>query len=303
MTRDATISESPSGPSSAGAVMPRLKTFLAACRRNPLTTTGGVILVLLILAAILAPLITPYPADAHLAIHPAEGFEAPSAAHWFGTDQLGRDILTRVVFGARASLLIIAIVIASALLVGVPLGLCAGYFGGFLDELIMRVTDVFLAFPALLLSLALVITLSPSVTHATIAIAVTWWPWYARTARGQAVSLKRRPYVEACRVIGVSNRRIILRHILPNAFAPIIVQASLDAGGVLLVAASLSFLGLGAQEPTPEWGLMISQGREYFMTDWWIVTFPGIAILVAAMALNLIGDGLRDRLDPNAVAL
>jgi peptide/nickel transport system permease protein len=165
----------------------------------------------------------------------------------------------------------------------------------------MRVTDVFLAFPALLLSLALVVTLSPSVAHATLAIAVTWWPWYARTARGQAASIARRPYVEACRVAGVSHPRIILRHILPNALTPVLVQAALDAGGVLIVAASLSFLGLGAQDPTPEWGLMISQGRDYFMTSWWLVTFPGLAILIAAMALNLIGDGLRDRLDPKHV--
>jgi peptide/nickel transport system permease protein len=276
----------------------RVRTSVRAGRRNPVLTAGASILVALIMVALLAPLIAPFPADAHGAIHPAIAFRAPSSAHWFGTDQLGRDILSRVMFGTRVSLLIIVLVIASAVLVGVPLGLCAGYFGGALDELIMRITDVFLAFPALLLSLALVVTLSPSVAHATLAIAITWWPWYARTARGQAASLVQRPYVEACRVVGISHRRILLRHILPNAITPVLVQASLDAGGVLLVAASLSFLGLGAQDPTAEWGLMVSQGRDYFMTDWWIVTFPGLAILVAAMALNLLGDGLRDRFDP-----
>jgi peptide/nickel transport system permease protein len=183
----------------------------------------------------------------------------------------------------------------------VPLGIAAGYFGGIVDNVLMRITDVFLAFPALLLALALASVLSPSVKNATLAIAVTWWPWYARLARGQAASVAGRPYIESCRALAISPWRTLFRHVLPNSVTPVIVQASLDVGGVILTAAALSFLGLGAQDPTPEWGLMVSQGQPYFTTQWWLVTFPGAAILLAALAFNLVGDGLRDRLDPRRV--
>jgi peptide/nickel transport system permease protein len=192
-------------------------------------------------------------------------------------------------------------VLALAAVIGIPLGLMAGYFGGVVDQVIMRITDVFLAFPALLLSLAIASVFTPSVGHMTLAIAVTWWPWYTRLVRGEAASVARRPYVESTRCLGVSHRRILLRHVLPNSATPVIVQISIDAGGVLLTAAAISFLGLGAQDPTPEWGLMVSQGSGYFTTQWWLATFPGIAILITAMAFNLIGDGVRERLDPKRV--
>jgi peptide/nickel transport system permease protein len=197
--------------------------------------------------------------------------------------------------------LIALFVLVIACVVGIPLGVVAGYFGGVLDEVIMRVTDVFLAFPSLLLSLAFAAVLPPSLTSLTIAIAITWWPWYTRLIRGQAASVAGRPYVESCRALGLPAWRILLRHVLPNAVTPLIVQVSLDFGGVILTASALSFLGLGAQDPTPDWGLMVAEGQNYFTTQWWLVTYPGLAILLTALAFNLLGDGLRDVLDPRRV--
>jgi peptide/nickel transport system permease protein len=165
----------------------------------------------------------------------------------------------------------------------------------------MRVTDIFLAFPPLLLALAFAAVLPATLTTVIIAIAVSWWPWYVRLIRGQAASVAGRPYIEACRALGIPRRRIILRHILPNSITPLIVQMSLDVGGVILTASALSFLGLGAQDPTPDWGLMVAEGQNYFTTQWWLVTFPGLAILITALAFNLLGDGLRDVLDPRRV--
>jgi len=273
-----------------------------AVRGNPLLVAGLVLATALVVIAIFAPLIAPYPGDAGSATHPLESFLPPSSHHWFGTDDVGRDVFSRVVYGARISLSVAAIVIAFSCIVGVPLGIAAGYFGGIVDNVLMRVTDIFLAFPALLLALALASVLTPSVGNATLAIAVTWWPWYARLARGQAASVAGRPYIESCRALGISPFRTLFRHVLPNSITPVIVQASLDVGGVILTAAALSFLGLGAQDPTPEWGLLVSKGEAYFTTQWWLVTFPGAAILLAALAYNLVGDGLRDRLDPRRVA-
>ena len=273
-----------------------------AVRGNPLLVAGLVLATALVVIAIFAPLIAPYPGDAGSATHPLESFLPPSSHHWFGTDDVGRDVFSRVVYGARISLSVAAIVIAFSCIVGVPLGIAAGYFGGIVDNVLMRVTDIFLAFPALLLALALASVLTPSVGNATLAIAVTWWPWYARLARGQAASVAGRPYIESCRALGISPFRTLFRHVLPTSVTPVIVQASLDVGGVILTAAALSFLGLGAQDPTPEWGLLVSKGEAYFTTQWWLVTFPGAAILIAALAYNLVGDGLRDRLDPRRVA-
>ena len=270
-------------------------------RGNPLLVSGLVIATFFLLVAVFAPLLAPYPADAGSATHPLSSFLPPSWHHPFGTDDVGRDLFSRVIYGTRISLTIAAVVIAFSCVVGIPLGIVAGYFGGIVDDVLMRVTDVFLAFPALLLALALASVLTPSVANATLAIALTWWPWYARLARGQAVSIAGRPYIESCRALGLGSFRILLRHVLPNSVTPVIVQASLDVGGVILTAAALSFLGLGAQDPTPEWGLLVSQGEPYFTTQWWLVTFPGLAILVAALAFNLVGDGLRDRLDPRRV--
>jgi peptide/nickel transport system permease protein len=272
-------------------------------RGNPLLTAGGAVAVLVIVVAVLAPLLAPFPGDAGTATHPFAVLRPPSAQHWFGTDQVGRDVLSRVIYGARISPLIAIFVLLIACVIGIPLGVMAGYFGGWLDDVIMRVTDIFLAFPALLLALAFAAVLPSSLTSVTIAIAATWWPWYTRLIRGQAASVAGRPYVEGARALGISRRRIILRHVLPNSITPLIVQISLDVGGVILTASALSFLGLGAQDPTPDWGLMVSAGQAYFGTDWWLVTFPGLAILVTAFGFNLLGDGLRDLLDPRRAIL
>jgi peptide/nickel transport system permease protein len=276
----------------------RVRTALS---QNPLLTVGATISLFIVVIALLAPVIAPYPADARDATHPLQTLQPPSAEHPFGTDQVGRDILSRVVFGARVSPVIALFVLVIACLIGLPLGIAAGYFGGVIDEVIMRITDVFLAFPALLLALALAAVLRPSATNTVLAIAVTWWPWYTRIVRGQAASVAGRPFVESARALGVPHHRILLRHILPNAITPVLVQVSLDVGGVILTASALSFLGLGAQDPTPDWGLMVSQGQAFFTTHWWLVTFPGAAILLTAAAFNLLGDGLREVLDPKRV--
>ena len=272
-------------------------------RGNPLLAGGAAVAILIVVIALVAPLLAQFPADAGTATHPFSVLKAPSAQHWFGTDQVGRDVASRVLYGARVSPLIAVFVLLIAGLIGIPLGVAAGFYGGWLDDVIMRVTDIFLAFPALLLSLALAAVLPPSLTSVTVAIAATWWPWYTRLIRGQAASVAGRPYVEACRALGISRRRIIFRHILPNSVTPLIVQISMDVGGVILTASALSFLGLGAQDPTPDWGLMVSAGQAYFTTDWWLVTFPGLAILLTAFGFNLLGDGLRDHLDPRRVML
>lgn len=273
----------------------------ASLRRNPLLFAGAVISLAVVVLALVAPLIAPSPADAGSATHPLQTLEPPSAEHPFGTDQVGRDVLTRVLYGARVSPVIAVFVLVIACVVGIPLGVVAGYFGGIVDEVIMRVTDVFLAFPALLLALAFAAMLRPSITNTVVAISLTWWPWYTRIVRGQAASVAARPFVESAKALGVRHRRILLRHVLPNAITPVLVQASLDVGGVILTASALSFLGLGAQDPTPDWGLMVSQGQAFFTTHWWLATFPGAAILLTAVAFNLLGDGLREVLDPRRV--
>jgi peptide/nickel transport system permease protein len=271
----------------------------AVLRQNPLLAVGVLGALTIVLVALFAPLIAPYPADAGSATHPLNALQPPSSDHLFGTDQVGRDVFSRVVFGARVSPLIAALVIVISLVIGVGLGVMAGYFGGIVDDVIMRITDVFLAFPALLLALAFAAVLTPSIRTTVIAISITWWPWYTRLIRGQAASVAGRRYVESARALGVRHRMIVFRHVLPNSLTPILVQASLDVGGVILTASALSFLGLGAQDPTPDWGLMVAQGQSYFTTHWWLVTFPGLAILLTAVAFNLIGDGLRDVLDPH----
>jgi peptide/nickel transport system permease protein len=277
-----------------------LRDFAAALRRQPLMAIGLGIIVLLILVAIFAPVLAPHPADAGSVTHPVDTLASPGAGHPLGTDQLGRDVLTRVLYGARTSLLIVLGVLALSALIGVPLGIIAGATGGWVDDVIMRITDIFLAFPALLLALALATVLTPSAEHAALAIAVTWWPWYARLARGSAAAIAGRGYVEAARALGVPRWRVLARHVLPNALPPTIVQLSLDAAGIMLTAAALSFLGLGAQDPTPEWGLMVNQGQGLLETNWWVAIVPGAAIVIAAVGFNLLGDGLRTLLDPKA---
>jgi peptide/nickel transport system permease protein len=270
-------------------------------RQNPLLAWGAALSLLIVVIALLAPVLAPRPEDAGSATHPAEILLSPSLEHPFGTDQVGRDIFSRVLYGARITPVIAVLVLAISCLVGVTLGVAAGYFGGFVDEVVMRVTDVFLAFPALLLALAFAAVLTPSIGNTVLAIAITWWPWYTRLVRGQAASVAGRPFVESARALGIPHHRILLRHVLPNSITPVIVQVSLDVGGVILTASALAFLGLGAQDPTPDWGLMVSQGQTFFTTHWWVGTFPGAAILLTAVAFNLLGDGLREILDPRRV--
>ena len=300
------MARAPAQPETAvveGRLVPpgRERGMRAAARRNPLLAVGAVLCLAIAIAAVLAPLIAPFPADAGDATHPLETLEAPSSVHPFGTDQVGRDVLSRVLYGARISPVIALLVLVISCVIGIPLGITAGYFGGIVDEVIMRVTDVLLAFPALLLALAFAAVMQPSITNTVIAIAVSWWPWYTRIVRGQAASVTGRPFIESARAMGTPHHRILLRHVLPNSITPVIVQVSLDVGGVILTASALSFLGLGAQDPTPDWGLMVSQGQQFFTTHWWLVTFPGAAILLTAVAFNLLGDGLRDVLDPRRV--
>lgn len=266
--------------------------------RNKLQLASLVIIILLILIAIFAPVIAPYPGHAISETNPDDKLLPPSAQYWFGTDELGRDMLSRVIYGTRISLQTALIAVGLALLIGVPLGAIAGGLGGVVDEIIMRITDVFLSFPPLLLAIAIAAFLGPNLRNAMLAIAISWWPWYTRIIRGQAVSIRERQFVRAARAIGTPKSSIIFKHILPNTFAPVIVQASMDIGGVILTIASLSFLGLGAQPPTPEWGLLISTSRTYFLNAWWYSTFPGIAIFITVLVFNLIGDGFREVLDP-----
>lgn len=232
------------------------------------------------------------------AVNMQEKFLAPSAQHLFGTDEMGRDIFSRVLYGTRISLTTAIIAVAFSLIIGIPLGAIAGTLGGAVDEIIMRITDVFLSFPPLLLAIVLVSTLGPSLNNAIISIVLSWWPWYTRLVRGQAISLKERKFVQAAETIGTSRMKIIMRHIVPNTISPVIVQASMDMGGVILTLASLSFLGLGAQAPHPEWGLMINVAKNYFPDIWWYSVFPGLAIFITVLAFNLIGDGIREILDP-----
>jgi peptide/nickel transport system permease protein len=266
--------------------------------RDKLAVVGVAWILFMIVVAVGAPWIAPYPDEGRGASHLASRFEAPSAQHLMGTDNLGRDVLSRVIFGARIPLMISAAVAFAVLLIGPLLGALAGYFGGWADEIIMRVTDIFLAFPAIVLAMAFVAILGPNLRNLAIAITVTWWPWYTRLVRGMAVSLRERPYVEAARTMGVRDPVIVVRHIMPNAFGPVVVQITLDIGTVILEVAGLSFLGLGAKPPTPEWGLMVSEGVEYILEQWWISVFPGLAIFLLVLAFNLVGDGLRDVLDP-----
>jgi peptide/nickel transport system permease protein len=252
-----------------------------------------------VLAAIFAPYLTPYPAEGLGEPNLANKFLPPGLAHPFGTDSLGRDMLARLLFGARTSLTIGILVVGLAVLIGMPLGALAGFFGGWLDETVMRLTDIFLAFPPLLLAIAIAAALGPSFTNAMLAIALTWWPWYTRIVRAQTLSLRERHFVEAARSMGVKDLTIIQRHVLPNVFTPVLVQATLDLGAAILTAAGLSFIGLGPQPPTADWGVMINEGRLYILGGrWWIATFAGLAIFLTTMAFNLLGDGIRDVTDP-----
>jgi len=262
---------------------------------NPLNLVAIALIATLAACALLAPLLAPYdPLAQDLAVR----LKPPSPEHWLGTDSLGRDIASRILYGTRISLVIGVVVVGSAGVFGTFVGLVAGYAGGLVDEALMRLTEVFLAFPALILAMAIAGALGPSLTNAIIAIAAVTWAVYARLVRGQILSLRQREFVEAARAMGASRRRIVLRHLLPNTLAPLMVQASFDMGSSIIAAAGLSFIGFGAQPPTPEWGVMISEGRNFISTQPWLSLFPGLAILLAVGSFNLLGDGLRDAFDP-----
>lgn len=282
-------------------IRPRIEAFkesIYLLKKNKLTKFSYYGVIVLILIALIVPILLPATQNIDQDANPKEQLLAPSIMHPFGTDELGRDVFKRVLLGTRISLQTALIAVGLALLVGIPLGAIAGYYGGFIDELIMRITDIFLGFPPLLLAIAISSFLGPSLKNAMLAIALSWWPWYTRIVRGQAVSLKERQFVKAAKAIGTPSSMIIFKHIVPNAIAPVIVQTSMDIGGVILTIASLSFLGLGAQPPTPEWGLMISTSRNYFLNGWWYSIFPGLAIFFTVLVFNLLGDGLREILDP-----
>ncbi|MDR1136935.1 MAG: ABC transporter permease [Synergistaceae bacterium] len=283
------------------ALKPRISSFRESVyllSRNRLSMLAFIVLAVIILLALLSPIIAPYPEDIADAAHITEKFLPPSQAHGMGTDELGRDILSRVLYGGRVSVATAVIAVGISLLIGVPLGALAGAYGRKADNIIMRVTDIFLSFPPLLLAIALVAIMGSGLTNAILAISFSWWPWYTRLVRGQAVSIRERVFVQAAETIGTSKMKIIFRHILPNCISPVIVQASMDMGGVILTVASLSFLGLGAKAPLPEWGLMISTGRIYFPDKWWYCIFPGVAIFITVLCFNLLGDAIREILDP-----
>jgi peptide/nickel transport system permease protein len=276
-----------------------LKLMLAIIRRSPLTLLGLILVTGFIVLGIIGPFIAPYdPVRIDFKTMLKERLQPPSWKHWFGTDEYGRDIFSRVLVGARISLMISLAVIAVAVPIGIILGLLAGYFGGVVDEVIMRTTDIFLSFPALVLAIAFSATLGAGIWSAMIALALVWWPGYVRVIRAQTLSVRESLFIEAAKAMGVKTSRILFKHILPNVITPLIVLVTLDFGSVILTSAALSFIGLGAQPPTPEWGRLVADGRKWFPTRWWYTFFPGMAIFLTVLGWNLLGDGLRDILDP-----
>jgi len=268
-------------------------------RQNHLSLMGLVMILIFLLVALLAPNLVPYPQHA---TETAVGhrLEPPSSEHPFGTDDLGRDVFSRVILGSRISLSVGLVAVLVTMAIGIPLGAMAGYYGGRLDEVIMRLTDVCLAFPHLMLAMAIAAALGTGLRSAMVAISLTWWPWYTRLVRGQALQLRNQPFVLGARSMGAGDAYIIVRHILPNCIGPVVVNVSLDMGYIILAAASLGFIGVGAQAPVPEWGLMVSIGRKYFLSAPWMTVFPGLAIFFAVLGFNLLGDGLRDIFDPRS---
>ncbi len=274
------------------------RAILTIIARDPLSLASTFVIALFILIAIFASWVAPYPEQGQGRTNVETRLLAPSTEFRFGTDQLGRDILSRVIFGSRSALIVPLLVVTFAVVIGAPLGAVAGYKGGWVDEVIMRVTDLFLAFPSLLLAMAITASVGRGLGNAAFALIISWWPWYTRLVRGVTLSLKERYFVEAARTIGLRDSVIIWRHILPNCISPILVQATVDMGTVVLAMGGLAFIGLGTQPPAPDWGLMISEGRSFVLDQWWMSTFPGLAIFVVVLAFNLLGDTLRDIFDP-----
>jgi len=277
----------------------RPRSFLYDASRGLLRSrsaiAGGVVLALLILLAIFAPLLSSYDPTA---VALRTRLQPPSASHFFGTDEFGRDILTRVFYGARISLPVGLIALAIGLSLGTLVGLIAGFYGKVVDAVLMWVVDVLLAFPGLLLALLVVAILGVDLRNVMIAVGVSMIPRFARLVRGTVLSAKENLYVDAARTVGVPEHRILVQHVLPNIISPVIILGTLSLGATILTAAGLSFVGLGAKPPSPEWGAMIAEGRQFLQHQWWVGTFPGVAILLTVLAVNLIGDGLRDALDP-----
>jgi len=283
----------------AGALR-RWRLYAHLFRRSFSSMLGLVLVLAFLVLAAFGPALAPYPEDAQGAVHLERKLEPPSAAYPFGTDEMGNDILSRVIVGTRTSLWIGLVITAVAVLVGVPLGIVAGYLGGRTREAIMRVTDVFLSVPGLALALAIVASLGPGIMNCVIALALVWWPGYVRLIESKTLSLKQELFVEAARAVGAGTPYILWRHILPNCVSPLIVKASMDFGLAVLAAASLGFIGLGAKAPAPEWGSMISIARSYMPESWWYALAPGLAIYLTVLGFNLFGDGLRDLLDPKS---
>lgn len=273
----------------------RAYALTGALLRNPLAALGIVIIVALILAAIFAPLIAPYAPNAQ---NLANRLMPPSGAHWMGTDELGRDIFSRVIYGARITLMIVILVAVIAAPVGLIVGAVAGYVGGWTDRVLMGITDIFLSMPRLILALAFVAVLGAGIENAVIAIALTAWPPYARIARSEVLTFRNSEFIAAVELQGASSTRIVLKHILPLCTSSMIIRVTIDMAGIILIAAGLGFLGLGAQPPLPEWGAMVSRGRSYILDQWWVATMPGFAIILVSLGFCFLGDGLRDVLDP-----
>ncbi|WP_027052522.1 nickel transporter permease [Mesorhizobium erdmanii] len=294
--RDWLLSERP-----ASRMQARLGRAYVAWRRfsaNRLALVGLLIIIALLVIAALAGVLAPY--------SPTFGdlknarLLAPSAEHWFGTDDLGRDIYSRILYGSRWTLYVVILVAIIAAPIGLLVGTVAGYAGGWTDAILMRVTDIFLAFPKLVLALAFVAALGPGIENAVLAIAITSWPPYARIARAETLTVRNSDYIKAVQLMGASPARIVLRHIMPLCISSLIVRVTLDMAGIILTAAGLGFLGLGAQPPLPEWGTMIASGRRFILDQWWVAGAPGFAILIVSLGFNLLGDGLRDALDPRS---
>jgi peptide/nickel transport system permease protein len=270
-----------------------------AFSRNPLAVLGLAIVVALVLVGLFADVLAPASPTAGGDLR-TERLLPPGPGHWLGTDDQARDILSRLIYGARITLGVVALVAVIAMPVGLLVGTVAGYLGGAVDSILMRVTDIFLAFPRLILALAFVAALGPGIENAIIAIAITIWPPYARIARAETLTIRKSDFIAAVRLQGASTARIILRHVMPLCVSSLIVRVTLDMAGIILIAAGLGFLGLGAQPPSPEWGAMVATGRNYLIDQWWVAAVPGLAIFIVSLGFNLLGDGLRDVLDPRA---
>ncbi|MEM1532630.1 MAG: ABC transporter permease [Desulfurococcaceae archaeon] len=284
---------------SAKPIIHEWRLALEVVKRSPLTMMGLIIVVGFIVLGAIGPYITPYnPIEIDFSLVALKRLQPPSLQHPFGTDEYGRDLFSRVLAGARVSLIVSLAVMSIAIPVGLVLGLIAGYYGGIIDEVIMRITDVFLSFPGLVLAIAFSATLGAGLFSAMLALSIVWWPSYVRVVRAQVLVVREQLFIEAAKAMGVSTRRILFKHILPNSVTPLLVLVTLDFGSVILASSALSFIGLGAQPPTPEWGRLVADGRKWFPDKWWYSFFPGLAILITVLGFNILGDGLRDILDP-----